>query len=198
MMPRNPELRLTATSFAVLSLLDLLGEATPYDLKQALEHSIENFWPVPHTTFYAEPERLAAAGFLSVQQEAGGRRRKLYRLTDRGRAELREWASSAELAPPQLKEEATLKVFAGGDAVALFSSRREWHAAKLAELEGYLADVERQMAAGESGPEWERGRASLLIGLSYHRALLSAIESFLADPAAAEAGARGDQALSGL
>ena len=56
----------------MLSLLELLGAATPYDLKQALERSIENFWPVPHTTFYAEPARLAAAGLLSEQQEAAG------------------------------------------------------------------------------------------------------------------------------
>jgi DNA-binding PadR family transcriptional regulator len=56
--------RLTGTSFAVLSLLQMLGEATPYDLKQVLERSVENFWPVPHTTFYAEPERLARAGLL--------------------------------------------------------------------------------------------------------------------------------------
>jgi hypothetical protein len=41
----NKLIRLTTTSYAVLSLLDMLGEATPYDLKQALEHSLENLWP---------------------------------------------------------------------------------------------------------------------------------------------------------
>ena len=39
----DPPLRLTGTSYAVLSLLELCGPATPYDLKQALESSIENF-----------------------------------------------------------------------------------------------------------------------------------------------------------
>jgi len=68
-------IRLTGTSYAVLSLLELSGPATVYDLKQSLEQSIENFWPVPHTTFYAEPARLAAAGLLTEQQEDGGRRR---------------------------------------------------------------------------------------------------------------------------
>ena len=77
--------RLSGTSFAVLTLLDHLGEATPYDLKQAIEQTISNFWPVPHTTFYAEPARLAAAGYLSETQEQHGRRRKLYRLTEAGR-----------------------------------------------------------------------------------------------------------------
>ena len=72
----DKRIRLTTTSYAVMSLLDLLGEATPYDLKQVLEHSIENFWPVPHTTFYDEPARLARAGYLSQSQEAGGRKRR--------------------------------------------------------------------------------------------------------------------------
>ncbi len=182
-------IRLTGTSYAVLSLLDLLGEATPYDLKQTLERSIENFWPVPHTTFYAEPERLAAAGLLVVEQEAGGRRRKLYRLTEQGRAALREWALSPELAPPQLREEATLKVLAGGDPVALFRVRREWHAAKVAELESYLQALPEEWSTPPA-------RTSILIGLAYHRALLESIERFLTDPAAALAVALGKGAAA--
>jgi len=188
-------MRLTGTSFAVLSLLRLLGDATPYDLKQALEQSVENFWPVPHTTFYAEPERLVRGGYLSVQQEQSGRRRKVYSLTDSGRHALREWASSAELQPPQLREEAALKVFAGGDPVALFEQRRSYHAAKLAELEGYLAGLDDEW--GDSGV-----RASLLIGINYERLLLEAIDRYLADPALAarriEAGdGTGPQAATG-
>jgi PadR family transcriptional regulator, regulatory protein AphA len=182
-----PDLRLTGTSYAVLSLLALLGEATPYDLKQALEKSIENFWPVPHTTFYAEPERLVRGGYLSVEQEPGGRRRKRYRATERGREALREWAGSAELQPPQLREEAALKVFAGGDPLTLFAKRREWHAAKLLELEGYLGQLDADWA--DAGV-----RASLLVGVGYHRSLLEGIDRFLADPQAAareiEAGAQ--------
>src|SRR3979411_2196448 len=92
--------RLTGTSFAVLTLIELLGPSTPYDLKQALEKSIANFWMVPHTTFYAEPTRLAKDGFLSEQQEAGGRRRKVYSLTDAGRAALDGWGTSAQPPPP--------------------------------------------------------------------------------------------------
>src|SRR4029077_12971209 len=93
-------MKLSGTSYAVLTLLELLGPSTPYDLKQALEQSIENFWPVPHTTFYAEPARLARGGFLSVRQEQAGRRRKLYALTDSGSKALREWVRAAVVAPP--------------------------------------------------------------------------------------------------
>jgi len=178
----GPEpMRLSGTSYAVLSLLELSGPATPYDLKQALEKSIENFWPVPHTTFYAEPERLARGGFLSVRQEPGGRRRKLYELTERGHQALRQWTRSPEVAAPQLRDEGVLKVFAGADPLPIMRRRAEWHRAKLAELEGYLGAV--SAAGHESGV-----RQSLLIGTGYHRVVLEALERYLAsqEPAALE------------
>ncbi len=165
--------RLTGTSYAVLILLELLDEATPYDLKQALERSIENFWPVPHTSFYAEPVRLTSAGLLSERRETHGRRRKLYSLTDDGRQALHEWRDSPELAPPQLRDEGVLKLFAGADPVAYSKARREFYAAKLAELEGYLAacpDEERYRGV----------RASLVAGVTYNRLLLAATDEFLA------------------
>jgi DNA-binding PadR family transcriptional regulator len=170
--------RLTGTSFAVLTLIELLGPSTPYELKQALERSIANFWMVPHTTFYAEPTRLAKGGFLSERQESGGRRRKVYSLTAAGASALEVWKDSAELTPPQLREEGVLKIFAGGDPVPIFRARCDWHRAKLAELEGYLEAV-----AG-ADPAWEGVRASLLIGVAYNRMMLEAMEGFLERQAA--------------
>jgi DNA-binding PadR family transcriptional regulator len=170
--------RLTGTSFAVLTLIELLGPSTPYDLKGALERSIANFWMVPHTTFYAEPARLAQAGLLSERQESGGRRRKLYSLTDEGREALETWRNAGELSPPQLREEGVLKIFAGADPVPVLRARCEWHRAKLAELEGYLAAI-----TGED-PAWEGPRSSLLVGIAYNRMLLEAMERFLESQAA--------------
>jgi PadR family transcriptional regulator AphA len=170
-MKRKP-IRLTSTSYAVLALLDHLGEATPYDLKQALERSIENFWPVPHTTAYDEPARLAAGGYLDARQEAGGRRRKVYVLTDEGHAALRAWAAVPDAAPPQLRDEALLKIFAGADPGPLLGARRRWHEAKLAELEGYLEAVRtdhRNVAA-------ER---TLIAGTMYHRMILEMLDALV-------------------
>ncbi len=176
----SDELRLGGTSYAVLSLLELLGEATPYDLKQMLERSIENFWPVPHTTSYAEPERLMKAGLLSERRESHGRRRKLYSLTERGREELHGWRDSPELAPPQLRDEGVLKLFAGGDPVSYAGTRHAFYEAKLAELEGYLQ-------ACPSEERFRGVRASLIAGITYHRLLLEATGSFLAEQAASAA-----------
>jgi DNA-binding PadR family transcriptional regulator len=170
--------RLTSTSYAVLALLELLGEATSYDLKQALVRSIENFWPVPHTTFYEEPARLADAGYLSARQESGGRRRRVYKLTTRGHDALRGWALDPAVAPQQVRDDAMLKVFAGGDPRVLFARRRRWHEEKLAELEGYLANLR----AGQRGPRadrWRGAEVTLLAGTAYHRAMIAIFAQYL-------------------
>lgn len=167
-MKRKP-IRLTTTSHALLALLEQLGEATPYEIKQAMEKSIENFWPVPHTTAYEEPARLAAGGYLEVRQEPGGRRRKSYSLTDEGRAALAAWADDPSASPPQLREEAVLKVFAGGDPASLLEAREAWHREKLEELQGYLDEV-------HGHEEWRPSERVLLVGVAYHRKMLELFE----------------------
>jgi len=162
-------IKLTTTSFALLALLDQLGQATSYEIKQALEASIQNFWPVPHTTAYEEPARLAEGGYLSSSQEQSGRRRKTYALTERGREALRAWADDPDTEPPQYRDELMLKVFAGGDPGTMVADRVAWHEAKLEELGGYL-DAVRQ-AEG-----WGPSELTLLAGLSYHRHMLAMLE----------------------
>jgi DNA-binding PadR family transcriptional regulator len=162
---KSKPMKLTTTSYAVLAVLDQIGEATSYDLKQSIEKSIQNFWPVPHTTAYEEPARLADSGYLSVSQEKGGRRRKTYAMTDRGRDALRAWAEDPGIAAPQLRDEMVLKVFAGGDPAGMVDERTAWHHAKVEELNGLLANVR-----GVEG--FERSESTLLAGLSYHRRML--------------------------
>src|SRR5262245_56810606 len=174
--------RLTPTSYALLALLDQLGEATPYEIKQALDKSIENFWPVPHTTAYEEPARLAEGGYLSVRQESGGRRRKSYSLTEEGRLALRAWADEPTAAPPQLRDEFVLKVFAGADPEKLVEERIQCHRDKLAELEGYLEEVRGVEA-------YVGSERTLLTGVAYHRMMLGMIEG-LRREAIAEAARR--------
>lgn len=165
----------TTTSFALLALLDQLGPATSYDIKQALDASIENFWPVPHTTAYEEPARLAEAGLLSVDQEPKGRRRKIYSLTEEGRRALRAWADEPAAAPPQLRDEFMLKVFAGADPEPLRDARIQWHRAKLEELGGYLEAV---LSLDESH---EASVRTLRSGLLYHRKMIEMIEALRSD-----------------
>lgn len=179
-MDRQP-IRLTGTSYAVLGLIDQAGEATPYELKRRLEESIANFWPVQHTTFYAEPARLAAAGYLHEDQEEGGRRRKRYTLTAQGRAALAGWLADPGFAPPQVRDEQMLRMFLGADPRPLIEARVDWHRRKLAELESYLAEVR----AADGSPGVER---SLIAGTAYHRMLGDAFAAFLAEGVSAVEG----------
>jgi DNA-binding PadR family transcriptional regulator len=162
--------RLTANSYALLALLDQLGEATSYEIKGAIEKSIANFWPVPHTTAYEEPARLAAGGYLSARQEPGGRRRKVYALTDEGRAALHDWAAEPTAAPPQLRDEHMLKAFAGADPEPLRKERLAWHREKQAELQKYLDDV-------RGNEDWAGSERALLAGVAYHAKLLELLAS---------------------
>jgi PadR family transcriptional regulator AphA len=165
-------IKLTGNSYAVLALLEQFGESTPYDIKQAIEASIQNFWPVPHTTAYEEPARLAAGGYLSVRQEEGGRRRRFYSLTEKGREALSAWAADPQVAPPQLREEAILKVFAGGDPGPLAESRKAWHEAKREELAGMLREVRKAEDGSLAASE-----RTLMTGVGYHQKMLELLES---------------------
>lgn len=165
--------RLTGTSYALLAVLDQFGDSTSYEIKRAMESSIENFWPVPHTTAYEEPARLAAAGYLSAKQEEGGRRRRVYSLTDKGREALARWAAEPVTLPPQLRDEAMLKVFAGADPERIAESRRIWHEAKLEELSGYLREVRLAEARGD---DWLASERTLLAGIGYHRKMLELLD----------------------
>jgi DNA-binding PadR family transcriptional regulator len=170
-MKSKKEIKLTGTSYALMAVLHEFGEMTSYDIKQAMESSIQNFWPVPHTTAYEEPARLAAAGYLAARQEEEGRRRRVYALTEKGREALAAWAAEPGAAPPQLREEAILKVFAGGDPAGLVASRHAWHRAKLEELRGYLALVRE--SEGFEGSE-----RTLVAGIAYEEKMLELLDSF--------------------
>jgi PadR family transcriptional regulator AphA len=131
-MARKP--RLTPTSFIVLGLLEW-GEATPYDLKSRASASIGNFWSVPHSALYAEPDRLVSGGYLTVDQEPRGLRRKRYAITDSGRAALEEWRASPSPSLPEIRDESLLKLFFDAAPSEIATAQRDAHREKLARYE---------------------------------------------------------------
>ncbi len=155
------ELRLTPTSFIILGLVELSGEATPYELKQAAAGSVGNFWSMQHAQFYTEPERLTEAGLLTEDREEGGRRRRRYQLTDAGRAALQTWrgAPTEELA--ELRDLGLLKLFFGAPAAPLAEAQLGAHERKLAEYEWMRA---QDPGEGAPGP-----RATLEAGIAHER-----------------------------
>lgn len=130
------EPRLTPTSYIVLGLIELSGEATPYELKTAVNLSLGNFWSLQHAQLYSEPERLANAGYLKERREETGRRRRHYSITKKGREALAEWRDTPAERILELRDLGLLKVFFGADPAEVADSQLEMYRRKLAEYEG--------------------------------------------------------------
>jgi DNA-binding PadR family transcriptional regulator len=128
---------LTPTSYIVLGLVERFGEASPYDLKQAVARSVGNFWSVPHSQIYREAARLEAGGYLSCREERtpGGRPRKLYRLRRRGQRAMARWREDPPEELPELRDPGLLKLFFDADPLALAQARVEAHKEKLSECQ---------------------------------------------------------------
>ncbi len=151
---------LTETSYIVLGLIEQIGAATPYDLKRMAQVSTFNFWAVPHTQLYTECGRLAGEGLLSEQREQSGRRRRIYRLTERGREALAQWLAEPTEELEELRDPATLKLFFGGDPARLAATQLDAHRRKLRSYEQLHAEA----------TEWPRGwRLALEAGIGHER-----------------------------
>jgi PadR family transcriptional regulator, regulatory protein AphA len=155
------EPRLTPTSYIVLGLLELGGEATPYELKQQVAASVGYFWSLHHAQLYTEPERLANAGYLDERREETGRRRKHYSVTAKGRDALATWRAEPTGSLTELREPALLKLFFGADPGQLAEVQVRAHRERLAEYRAIQAQMPEEVPPGprlalEAGMEAER------------------------------------------
>ncbi|MEA2272562.1 MAG: hypothetical protein QOI98_1270 [Solirubrobacteraceae bacterium] len=145
----------------VLGLVDAAGEATPYSLKQGVAATIGNFWSIPHSQLYAEPERLAKLGLLEERRERSGRRRRVYSITGPGREALAAWRRDPVSAFPELRDLALLKLYLGADARMVATAQAEAHREKLAQYEA--------LKAGDPGTEPRGPWLALEAGVRHER-----------------------------
>jgi DNA-binding PadR family transcriptional regulator len=157
----HDEIELTPTSHIVLGLLSMSGEATPYDLKQMASATVGHFWSLPHSQVYAEPARLARAGYVIEQREHAGRRRKLYSLTDRGREAFEEWLGVLTPELYMLRDLALLKLFFGADVQELAAVQLETHRRRLSEYEALQGQLTEHAPGG--------ARLALDLGIRHER-----------------------------
>ena len=92
-MALQPDTRPDDSALAVLGLIALRGPSTAYELKRALSRITSEYWSVPHVTPYRITAELERLGMLTAEQEEGGRRRRVFSLTDEGRSALSAWLS---------------------------------------------------------------------------------------------------------
>ena len=102
---------LTTTEAAVLALLALDGESSPYDLMKSVSSAIGYVWAPAKTHLYAVLPRLAKEGLLRSRRAQAGRRppKQLYRLTRAGQEALDAWLREE----PDSLETFQLRLFVG-------------------------------------------------------------------------------------
>jgi PadR family transcriptional regulator, regulatory protein AphA len=160
------DIKLTPTSYVVLGLVALAGEATPYDLKRRVAESVGYVWSFPHAQLYTEPPRLAAAGLLKEQREKGGRNRRHFTITAAGTAALHRWLSQpgSGREPRELRDPGLLRLFfadllSGAEVAELAREQESAHRKTLATLE---ADAARFGAEAAHTPSMGPLRMGLL------------------------------------
>nr|AGS49652.1 transcriptional regulator, PadR family [uncultured bacterium esnapd13] len=162
--------RLSTTSYVVLGTIGLRGPSTPYDLKRAVGHSVGYFWQFPHAQLYSEPDRLASMGLLTLETEETGRRRKIYSITEEGRAALREWLASPTNQHFEMRDIAELKLFFNelGDPSNVGNLARE----QIKQHEERISVYEEMQRRFGDDPAVARRMITLRLGLEMEHAAL--------------------------
>ncbi len=174
------ESQLSMSSYIILGLLEMSGPQTPYELKKAVDASIAYFWDVPRAQLYVEPERLAGLGLIAEEREEGGRRRRVYRILDAGRASLRSWLRDTTQVPVELRDTGLLKLFFGfaldrDELVRLAQTQVEMHRQRMQEYERIAQSL-------RTVPDGAFALATLRMGLQYERISIDFWDDVAAHP----------------
>src|SRR5439155_21352852 len=129
-------------------------------------------WSLNPAQLYAEPERFVEGGYLSVEREEGGRRRKLYELTDRGRDVFSSWLESPTSEFTELRDPGLLQLFFGAAPGPLAEVQRRIHEERVTKYEALHA----------SAGDWPEGaRLVLESGIGHEREWLRFWEGVLSE-----------------
>ena len=119
----------TAVTWAVLGLL-AHRPRSGYDIKVAVDRTIRHFWAASYGQIYPELKRLEEAGWI-VGSDApqGGRARREYRVTAKGRRALVDWLHGEDMRM-ELRDESLLRLFFADQlpkehAIGLLAARGE-------------------------------------------------------------------------
>ena len=141
---------LPVTSYALLGLLTFGDELTGYELKQRADNTLRFYWTAPAMSqVYTELARLAEEELVVAVTDADSRRTTRYRITPKGRRELRAWMEDTPAGFPVLKHPVALRLLIGHvlEPQGVVRLLRE-----------YLDDLERQRKDLDGVRESLRGR----------------------------------------
>ncbi|MGE5333582.1 MAG: PadR family transcriptional regulator [Nitrososphaerota archaeon] len=165
------------------ALLGLLARApcSGYDLIRRMEEPVGFFWHARRSQIYPELARLEDAGLVvhTVVEQQERPDKKVYEITEAGRAALAAWATEPMRIPAE-RDEFMLKIFSlwlanPASALALVRGYASQHAERLARYEEIRANMERN--APEELRRLDSPRfasyATLLRGIEYERGYIS-------------------------
>ena len=98
--------------YAILGLLDQ-KELSGYDITRLFKEEVGNFWSAKHSQIYPELKRLTEEGFIRYETVIQGKKleKKMYSITEEGRAELSKWLTTIDPIPETTKDEFMLKAY---------------------------------------------------------------------------------------
>jgi DNA-binding PadR family transcriptional regulator len=183
---RPPELGPPA--YVVLGMVGL-GARSGYEIKRRVELSIRFFWTISHAQIYPSLELLEQAGLISGRSEPTGKRpRRVFEITPRGELVLKEWLSSGEPIPFELRDTGLLKLFFAdaldrSDALTLLGAVKRRSEERVAALRAIAPEAERAALQGDSHP-----LLTLQMGIAFHEAIIDVAGGFAPRLAASAAG----------
>jgi PadR family transcriptional regulator, regulatory protein AphA len=161
---------------ALLGMLAAGGPASGYDLAKRFEGSLSHVWSARQSQIYPELSKLVDDGLATVTDN-GPRGRKMYELTEAGRASLEDWLTGTE--PRQrIRSESHLRMFLlplldSPSAVRLLRQESARYARQVSELEEIRGGV----------PEPHEERRNGWYALDFGIRQMSAIRDWAADTA---------------
>lgn len=176
----------SAASYVILGLLDTYGMETVYEMKQLIEESIGFFWPFPHSQLYSETRRLEQDGFIEVEAEVSGRRRKLLRITDTGREALRTWRTEPVDVTTEIRDLGLLKLFlspgSDGDHLSALATQQ-------VEVHQHMLERYNRIAAEHPQPR-DPGQKTIELGITFEEIAIDFWQSVVDDYGADDGGGR--------
>lgn len=178
----EPYVDMPATAWAVLGVLSFPGDRSGYEVKSWADRSLRFFyWSPALSQVYRELRRLEEIGYATsyTAPQDALRNKRLYRITDAGRAAVAAWAARTPAAPPVLKHGVLLRVWLGH----LLS--HEDLRAVLTEHAAYAATMSQEAAALEVSAhrqqQWPYPELALRWSTRYYEAERALALQLLAD-----------------
>jgi DNA-binding PadR family transcriptional regulator len=154
---------------------------TGYDLKTVMEQSTMHFWHAYHSQIYTTLRKLEDEGMVTSEEEAGDDKlnRRIYHLSDKGRADWQAWLNTAMTEQSPVKEELLVRIFfsAQRDPQALLDElhvQRQLHQQKLVWYQSLapthlVQGIEQPEVHAQLQPEIPFWAATLDFGIRYEQ-----------------------------